>query len=673
MDVLKDSQMIRLVENLSDCLCSADMMKTLMDALYQNVRIENVIVLSAKENSYITIADSINTRIEHHYHFSEQLPDLSGNVVILKQLPELSRIWRSLCIEHGYSQLIFVTPTFGNYKGLFVLCPSSDQRLSQQHVIFLRRLMFVFRQLLVLLKQQYQLHKLATSNINHACSSDIRLKQFAERASEWFWETDLDNSFSYVSFDESPVRHSLSHLVGKTLFEIRSDRERTNEKKWKHIESLIRQRKPFYGFQFEILNEFKVAVWISMSGTPDYDNHANFTGFSGIGRDITASRQRELDLKQAKYDAEKASEAKSYFLATMSHEIRTPMNSIIGITELLQDTNLSRKQLGLVDFLRNSTELLLGVISDTLDFSKIESGTLSLDISRVNLHKLVKNMVTQFEVQATQKGLDFNYILGNGVPEYIAADGVRLSQVLMNLLGNAVKFTPSGSITLSINRSDSELLIAVTDTGVGVPSAEQKSLFQAFTQLHNKQAGRQQGVGLGLSISKRLLDLMKGRIACESDGKTGTTFHVSIPLDIDNFPSSVNNTSIQPSELKKISILVAEDNLANQMIIQAILEKRGYAVTIVENGQYAVEKVNEQSFDIILMDMNMPVLDGVAATKSIQRTHGVNAPPIIALTANAGVKDREACLAAGMRGVLTKPLNSQILHQRIIEALTKPH
>jgi CheY-like chemotaxis protein len=281
------------------------------------------------------------------------------------------------------------------------------------------------------------------------------------------------------------------------------------------------------------------------------------------------------------------------------------------------------------------------------------------------LHRLIKNLVQQFETQAVKKGIYFRYILGAGVPEHIICDGVRLSQILLNLLGNAFKFTFKGDVYLSVNRSDTELLIAIKDSGVGIPGDKIATLFEPFSQLHDKRAGRQQGVGLGLSITKKLLELMHGRIDCDSRVNEGTEFNLAIPIEV----VKKSHNKISEKSIKNLKtgfkILVAEDNQANQFIIKAILEKRNHKVTLVENGEQAVELATTELFDLVLMDMVMPIMDGVTAAEVINDELGEHAPPIIALTANAGLSDKEKCLNAGMKEVLTKPLNSALLDEKI--------
>jgi CheY-like chemotaxis protein/two-component sensor histidine kinase len=320
--------------------------------------------------------------------------------------------------------------------------------------------------------------------------------------------------------------------------------------------------------------------------------------------------------------------------------------------------------------MRSSTRLLQGVISDTLDFAKIESGTLKLELSETNLINLTKNLVKQFETQAIKHGIEFECAIDKNIPERIKCDGVRLSQILLNLLSNAFKFTREGSVKLFLNKSDSQIIFRVIDTGIGISASDIAKLFEPFTQFHSRQQGRQQGVGLGLSITRRLLNLMSGSITCYSTVGEGSEFIVRIPystLTESHDKQDLHAPNKQSSSLLKV--LVAEDNIANQFVIKAILEKRNYQVTIVNHGEEALSELKNVQYDLVLMDMMMPIMDGVTAAKAIRCELGLIDIPIIALTANAGLDDKQRCLDAGMNDVLTKPLDSQLLDNKIKQYL----
>ena len=266
----------------------------------------------------------------------------------------------------------------------------------------------------------------------------------------------------------------------------------------------------------------------------------------------------------------------------------------------------------------------------------------------------------------------FEFEIDNSIPKTLVCDGVRLSQILLNLLGNAFKFTQKGSVKLFLNRSDNQIIFRVIDTGIGISEEDITKLFEPFTQFHNRQKGRQQGVGLGLSITRRLLNLMGGSINCYSEVGKGTEFIVRIPFEKateKNSQCTINDDT--KNNLQQLRVLVAEDNIANQFVIKAILEKRNYKVTIVNHGKEAISALQERTFDLVLMDMMMPVMDGVTAASYIRNDLLLSDIPIIALTANAGLDDKERCLEAGMNDVLTKPLDSKLLDLKIKEHLTQ--
>ena len=387
-------------------------------------------------------------------------------------------------------------------------------------------------------------------------------------------------------------------------------------------------------------------------------------GYVGILRDITERSENEKTLQYKTEEAEAASNAKSGFLATMSHEIRTPMNAVLGVLGLLRDSPLNEQQLQLVQTGHDSGELLLYIINDILDFSKMEADKFKLENSAFDLHRLLHNTVELLRHQAEHKGLSLLLILDRDLPQYAKSDADRLRQILINLINNAIKFTNEGSIIVSaavtVDKNDQlELQCSVDDTGIGIPLEKQQSLFKEFTMVDHSYSRYQEGTGLGLAICKRLVVLMGGEIHCSSDIGKGSSFNFSIHLQ----PSSESQALIR-SEVSEIlpasntRILLAEDNAANQMIIKSILECANLKVDIVANGREAVEAVSNIPYDIVLMDISMPEMDGMTATRNIRALPGeVGKLPIVALTAHALSEDKQRFLAAGMNDYLSKPID----------------
>lgn len=365
--------------------------------------------------------------------------------------------------------------------------------------------------------------------------------------------------------------------------------------------------------------------------------------------------ERTRELEAAKAAAEAAARVKSEFLATMSHELRTPMNGVLGIAELLAGTKLDETQQDLLATLRTSGESLLAVVNDILDLSKIDSGRLLIERIPVALPSLMADLCQVVKPMADKKGLALVQASTGEAIDWIAGDPARIRQILFNLLSNAIKFTPTGQVGLHVEWRAGEVVLSVQDSGIGIPADKLPLLFENFVQVDSSTTRLYGGTGLGLAICRRLAEAMGGSIRCSSTPGHGSTFTVFLPVSPAPAPALPVATAdpITPGGLR---VLVAEDNLTNQRVILGLLRKLGIEAAIVSNGMEAVDACQRERFDLVLMDCQMPVLDGYGATRHIRQHLGDAAPPIVALTAHALESDRADCLAAGMCDYLTKPI-----------------
>lgn len=413
--------------------------------------------------------------------------------------------------------------------------------------------------------------------------------------------------------------------------------------------------------------------WIQLINKPLYNMDGKPDGYIGMGLDIHAKKLAENNLISAKEQAEAANKAKSEFLANMSHEIRTPINGIVGMIELTMITNLTSEQQDNLKTAQSCANNLLAIINDILDFSKMEANKMSIEDINFDLRKKIEEVFKEHSYFSEEKGLEFSYTISSGVPQYLSGDPKRLKQILNNLVGNAIKFTDSGEVNLSVRKikaaEDSvELKFSVSDTGIGISSENQKKLFKTFSQVDGSITRKYGGTGLGLVISRQLVEIMGGHMSVESEQGKGSTFSFAITFKLGKEQPDIpiSNYNILTKSYSGMKILLAEDDMVNKTVITRMLKEKGFSVDTASDGVEALNLYDSNNYDLILMDIQMPLMDGIETTKRIREKEGdLKHTLIVAITAYALQGDRERFLSLGMDEYLSKPILMSDLYNMI--------
>lgn len=448
--------------------------------------------------------------------------------------------------------------------------------------------------------------------------------------------------------DELNKEFGEENAPGFITFVRRVYRDSKDERKWTYIKK----------------DGTRIPVMLSV--TPIYSSKKDIVGFLGVATDISEIENQKEQLQKARDEAQMANRSKSFFLANMSHELRTPLNGILGMSGLLKETELSEEQNDLNHYILESSEHLSSIISDILDFTKIEMGGITIKTKTIDLNEFNKNLEEAMLSLNRSESVQSKFEIEGNVPKFIDIDPIRLNQVLMNLLANAFKFTKEGIVSVKCTYQEGNLIYQIEDTGVGIEEEKISHLFSAFTQESEHMKREFIGTGLGLSIVRELTQLMNGTISVKSQKDIGSNFTVSLPASIGS-EIVKEEEEIVEFNLDGVRILVVEDNDINQKLITKSLEKIGARVDVVVNGQLAVNQASENTYDLILMDYQLPVMDGVTATRKIREFN--SEVPIVALTANAFEEDRRECLLAGMNDFLAKPITPQKLKKAIHKLL----
>lgn len=442
-----------------------------------------------------------------------------------------------------------------------------------------------------------------------------------------------------------------------------------------HFKTLMTEKK---SVSYESQNYTKDGkeIWVFTTITPILSIDGEIQKIIAIDSDISERKEVEFELIKAKHKAEKLARTKEEFLANMSHEIRTPMNAIIGMAELLRETKLDNKQQEYLKSIRFASENLLTLINDVLDLAKMEAGEMRFESVEFDIRQLLDSITGMLHFRVNEKRLSLECNIEDGVPTLVKGDPTRLNQILINLLSNAIKFTEQGQIGIGVKVLDKKeqtvkLQFDISDTGIGIPKSKHKSIFGSFTQGESETTRKYGGTGLGLSIVKKLIDLQGGTIKLESEVGKGSTFSIVIEMETAN-AAELNKVQDDKytkngQDLSGVSVLIVEDNELNQVLAIEFLNKAKAKSEVAKNGKEAVEMVKKGKFDIVLMDIQMPEMDGYQASRKL-RSEGYEVP-IIAMTAHAFQGEREKCLSAGMDDYLTKPIRFEKMVEIMAKAL----
>lgn len=415
-----------------------------------------------------------------------------------------------------------------------------------------------------------------------------------------------------------------------------------------------------------LINSIKTAIQIISPGQEIHDDDILRIG-EILTNTVNERKEFEKQLEESRQKAEESLETRKLFLANISHEIRTPISAISGMSGILADTEISETQKQYVNAIQSSSKSLMVIVNDILDMSKLESGKFSAEFIPFELRSILDPLYTTYLLKTDEKGIAFNIEYPNDMPQWLFGDPTRLGQILNNLISNAIKFTDTGKVTLKITfekkGKHNEFSFSVTDTGIGIDQEKLKTIFEFFSQEDNTITRRFGGTGLGLAISKSIAELLGGEITVESEKNVGSTFKFCLNMPEAKVQSK--NEAIDQSDLTGKNILIVEDNELNRFLAVTILKKWNANIHIAVNGEEAVKAVSNLEIDIVLMDIQMPVMDGVAAAVAIRSELKSNVP-IIALTANALESEKEKCWQAGMNEYITKPYNPEFLREKII-------
>lgn len=520
---------------------------------------------------------------------------------------------------------------------------------------------------------------------NKTLALELEKAEERRRHQQQLLQSVIDNNPNIIYVKDLEGKYLLMNRKLKEMVDISPDMDvstiseedvfkynRNSLENYRRLHRLIIENKQTMAFE-ETFSYKGTEKYFYIMKFPVLDENGNTIYVCGVSVDITELKKAQLEMIDAREEALQAKEAQENFLANMSHEIRTPMNGVMGMGNLLLDTSLNDVQKEYVQSIKESAENLLSIINDLLDFSKIKSGKFHIDVNDFNIADTVRKAIYPLQVKAQEKDLALNCLIDTGVPEVVTGDALRLQQMIINLAANAVKFTSEGAITVKlypIEQNDNDVLLGidVADTGIGLPADKLDKVFELYTQVDKNTSRIYGGTGLGLAIVKQLAELQNGTVSVKSEYGKGSVFTLQIPYKIKQQAVKkveISSAAQQTGLLQGVKVLVAEDNLINQKVVLYTLKNQGADVIMTCNGKEAVETLTTDKCDIVLMDLQMPEMDGYQATTYIRNQLKLDIP-IIAMTADAMKGESDKCIDAGMQDYISKPFEPKELFEKIL-------
>ncbi len=533
----------------------------------------------------------------------------------------------------------------------------------------------VFTQAMINLRYRTQLEQMVKSRTRALLDYQDKVQVFRRLSYEMLWQTDSKFRITRVfAHDATEYAQNLDSelppyqsLAGSRL---------SDYIKWDALDAPKELKKKLYhdiAANHNLIVNLEIPcswndriIWVRVNGEPYYNADGSFAGYRGNLFNITKSHSQNQILRKAKENAEKASQASTRYLAEISHEIKTPLQAIMGLIEIVgHSDNITEEQRGYLKNISQSASVLQNILHDVLDFSHISSQAMIMEKTNYNIRDTISSVVSQMEGRAHDKGIELTLKFSDNFPLMVVGDAHRLSQIFYNLINNAVKFTSKGGVRVLAERFENRLKFSIQDTGPGIPGARLKNLFTPFVQLDGSISRKYGGSGLGLAISKRLVECMEGKIGIKSVLGKGSTFWFEIPCLVVRNEIIGATSVIKPRKVYNahFRILLVEDSRINQFVLKTMLENLGHKVRVAGNGEEAVNSVFQELPELILMDIRMPVMDGIQATRKILSRY--RNLPIVALTANSSDEERHDCHAAGMIDILSKPVNSETLKSKL--------